>query len=297
MEVPSNSSFDSISPSAKSLLLIKSLTTIPFIKEAVKLLGINKNLHHDNEKFTSYQSILRSIHFETRYWSIDEALSAINLNNILEFSSGFSFRGLSKCENSEIFYIDTDLPQILETKKKMIRELSKKYCTYAISNLKLLELNVLDKDAFTKVINQFPNGPVAIVNEGLLMYLTKEQKKELCSVLHEILQQRGGYWITADVYIKRDEQSALSFDIFSKDGRDFLTNHNVEENKFESFKSAKEFFANCGFELYKKVEVSPVKVSSRKWLRKVPRDILEELKTRTKIRETWILKPIKEIKE
>ncbi|MFX1355646.1 MAG: hypothetical protein ACFFA8_00035 [Promethearchaeota archaeon] len=48
-------------------------------------------------------------------------------------------------------------------------------------------------------------------------------------------------------------------------------------------------FADCGFEIYKKIEVPPIKVSSRKWLSKVPKYILEELKSRTKTRETWIL--------
>ncbi|MFX1481072.1 MAG: hypothetical protein ACFFCI_23570 [Promethearchaeota archaeon] len=291
MSSPIISLFNSISPSAKSLLLTKSLTNIPFAKETIEIMEGEKSLSHIREELTSYQLILRCIHFETRYWSIDEALSAINVNNILEFSSGFSFRGLSKCSNSEIFYIDTDLPQIIEMKKKIIVELSKIYSTLPLNNLRLQELNVFDKDAFTEITNQFPNGPIAIANEGLLMYLKKIQKQTLCSILHQILQQRGGYWITTDVYVKKDKLSPLSFDIFNKVGRDFLKYHNVEENKFDSFNSAKEFFAECGFEIYKKIEVPPNKVSSRKLLSNVPREILEELKSRTKTRETWILQP------
>ena len=231
------------------------------------------------------------MHFETRYISINEALSLLSLNNILEFSSGFSFRGLSECQNPEIFYIDTDLPQILDTKRKLVEELAKKYCTYSINNLRLQELDVLDKAAFTGITNKFPTGPIAIVNEGLLMYLDQEQKQKLCSNLYDILQQRGGYWITADVYVKSNAQSTLSFDIFNKGGRNFLNLHDVEEHKFESFEAAKDFFQSCGFEVYRKIEVPPEKISSRKWLRNVPREILEKLKSRVKTRETWILHP------
>ncbi len=154
MSAPLNSYFNSISPSAKSLLLNKSLTTIPFAKEAVELMWGEKSLQHVYEKLTSYQFILKCIHFETRYLSIDEALSVINLKNILEFSSGYSFRGLSKCSNPEIFYIDTDLPQIQEIKKKLIEELYNKYCTYAINNLRFTsrEFNI-QKD----LIVNYPN--------------------------------------------------------------------------------------------------------------------------------------------
>ncbi len=129
------------------------------------------------------------------------------------------------------------------------------------------------------------------MNEGFLMYLKKEQKEKLYSILRDILLQRGGCWITADVYLKKDQQSTLSFDIICKGGRDFLTTHSIEEHIFDSFKSAEKFFTNCGFEIFKKIEVPSGKVSSRKWLSRVPRDILEELKSRKKARETWILKP------
>jgi O-methyltransferase involved in polyketide biosynthesis len=289
MSLPLKSSFNSISPSAKSLLLNKAFTTIPFAKEAVNLMGVEIDLDGVTKRKNSYQFILRCIHFETRYLSINEALSLLSLNNILEFSSGFSFRGLRECQNPEIFYIDTDLPQILEIKRKLVEELAKKYCTYSINNLKLLELNVLDKVAFTEITKKFPTGPIAIVNEGLLMYLDQEQKQKLCSNLYDVLQQRGGYWITADVYVKKNEQSSLPLDIFNKGGRNFLNHHDVEEHKFESFEAAKDFFKSCGFEVYRKIEIPPEKVSSRKWLRNVPREILKELKSRVKTRETWIL--------
>ena len=289
MSSPLRSTFNSISPSAKSLLLTKAFTSIPFAKEAVNLMGVEIDLDSVTKRKNSYQFILRCMHFETRYISINEALSLLSLNNILEFSSGFSFRGLSECQNPEIFYIDTDLPQILDTKRKLVEELAKKYCTYSINNLRLQELNVLDKAAFTGITNKFPTGPIAIVNEGLLMYLDQEQKQKLCSNLYDILQQRGGYWITADVYVKSNAQSTLSFDIFNKGGRNFLNLHDVEEHKFESFEAAKDFFRSCGLEIYRKIEVPPEKVSSRKWLREVPREIFEQLKSRVKIRETWIL--------
>ncbi len=281
--------FDSISPSAKSLLLTKALTTIPFAKEAAELIlsGNIKQFSREN-KFTT-KLILRLIHFETRYQSIDVALSELNINNILEFSSGYSFRGLKFCKNPEILFIDTDLPQLLEKKELLVRELAKKYCSYPTNNLILQALNVLDETTFIEITEQFPPGPIAIVNEGMLVYLNDKQKLRLCKIIHKILSNRKGYWITADIYIKKDEQSGSLTDIFNESGKEFLIQHNVEENKFKSFQAAEAFFRNNGFKIHKKIEVPPSLVSSRKYLGKIHRSQLESLKNRKKTRETWIL--------
>lgn len=289
MKLSLKSTFDSISPSAKSLLLTKAFTNIPFAKEAIELIWREDSPQFAQEYLSSLEFILRLIHFETRYWSIDKALSEIGIKNILEFSSGYSFRGLSLCKNPEVLYIDTDLPLLLENKKLLVQELAKNYCSYPIKNLFLQELNVLDENAFIEVIHLLPSGPVAIVNEGLLVYLDDGQKRKLCTNIHKILNDLGGYWITADIYIKKDEQFPFTIDIFDKQGKEFLTKHNVEENKFESFESAEIFFANCGFEILKKIEVSPTQISSRRLLSKIPRSKLEDLKGRKKTRETWIL--------
>ncbi len=284
-----NSAFDSISPSARSLLLTKAVTTIPFAREAVEMIWSENHPRFTQEELNSLQFILRCIHFETRYWSIDEALSKIGIKNILEFSSGFSFRGLSLCKNPEIFYVDTDLPQLIEDKRIIVLELAKKYCNYPIDNLIMHGLNVLDEKVFTEIIDLFPPGPIAVVNEGLLVYLDQKQKRKLCTIIHKILSNRGGNWITADIYTKKNRQSELALDIFDEKGREFKAKHHVEENKFETFKSAKAFFENCKFDIFKKIEVPSAQVSSRRFLAKIPRSKLEELKGRQKIRETWIL--------
>ncbi len=285
------SHFDSISPSAKWLLLNKALTSIPFAKEAVELIWNKQNpiLPKDNELTTDL--ILRLIYFETRYWSINEAVEALGIHNIFEFSSGYSFRGLDLCKNPDIYYVDTDLPRLVKNKKEILQKLVKNYCSYPTNNLVLQELNVLDEKAFLDIIHQFPKGPIIIVNEGLLVYLDNDQKQKLCSTINKILKDRNGYWVTADINIKTDENSGLTIDIFGDQAKKFLTEHNVEKNRFESFESAEDFFNNCGFKIYKKIEPPPAQVSSREYLSKIPRSYLEKLKNRKKIRETWILSP------
>lgn len=286
-----SSRYESISTSAKSLLLTKALTTIPFAKEAAGLIWGEESIQLTQEKLSSIGFIMRLLHFEKRYLSINKALDELGIKNIIELSSGFSFRGLNICKDPEVFYIDTDLPEIIDKKKIILRELTKNFCNYPTDNLYLLALNVLDRNAFTETINHFSNGPIAIVNEGLLVYLNEDQKRSVSKIIHDLLKERGGYWITADIYIKKETQDSITDGFYDEKGEKFLVEHQVEENKFENFESAESFFKTCGFNIYKRFDISSSQLSSIRYLASFPRNKLDELKGRKTSRETWILKP------
>ena len=65
-----------------------------------------------------------------------------------------------------------------------------------------------------------------------------------------MLLQKGGFWITADVYVKRPKNLRANLPQ-SKSEAAFFEQHNIEENKFESYDEAKRFFEEQGFELVK----------------------------------------------
>lgn len=282
--------YSSISPSAKSLLLTKALTTIPFMADAAKLI-------YGNEAFESFASgdfdetfLKQLLHFEDRYLSLDSLFFASGSLNILEISSGYSFRGLDiALKHPNIFYLDTDLPEIINTKLDLINRLIKDEQLLLRGNLQTTALNALDEVHFMKSIDQMPAGSVSIINEGLLMYLDIEEKAKLCSTIHRALKKRGGYWITADVYIKKAFYKSTQPNAFNK----FLEAHHVEENKFDSFEQAEHFFNEQGFKLVKKAtsvwhQLSSVKyidpVLLKKWIAQAERV--------GRIRETWALKAI-----
>ncbi|MFW9825432.1 MAG: hypothetical protein ACFFE4_20995, partial [Candidatus Thorarchaeota archaeon] len=78
---------------------------------------------------------------------------------------------------------------------------------------------------------------------------------------------------------------------YKEKGEKFLEEHDVEENKFDSFKAAEDFFGECGFKIYMKIDFPTALLSSRKFLGNLPSNKINQLKSRKKIRETWILKP------
>ena len=278
--------FSTISPSAKWLLLLKGYTNIPFARETAEMIIHPKPYVPDFSK-KDLMFWARTLHFEMRYWSIDQLLEDLELKNVLELSSGYSFKGLEKSIHENIYYIDTDLPEVIEAKTKMVESLKKDL--QQKEKYELMPLNVFDKKQFKEVTDHFPEGEIVIVNEGLLMYLNREEKKNLCKTVHDILEKRNGYWIVADIYVKREFLEKYQ----NKDGRlkEYYDQHNIEENKFESFEDAEKFFNNAGFVIDKVAKINPRKLSSWKYLRKcLTLKHFFLLSKRPKIQATWRLR-------
>jgi O-methyltransferase involved in polyketide biosynthesis len=280
--------FSSVSPSAKSLLLMKGYTNIPYAKETAALTQGPEifDLNFEDKDFWFW---IRVMHFENRYWTVDQLLKQTDYKNILELSSGFSFRGLDLCKNHDgIHYIDTDLPEVIATKHDMIDQLQ--LDKGLKGRFEMLPLNALDEQAFNALVDTFDAGPLAIINEGLLMYLNLEEKKQLCKTIHVILKKRGGCWITADIYPKRTAQEITQMPKSSSEAS-FMEQHNVEENKFDSFEAAERFFSEQGFELVKEAVPDYQALSSLPYLMKfLPEEVRNSNQPPPKIQATWMLK-------
>jgi O-methyltransferase involved in polyketide biosynthesis len=279
--------YTSISPSAKSLLLMKSYTNIPYAKEVAALMQGPEVFGLDFENKDLFFWI-RVMHFESRYWSIDQLLQGVEHKNILELSSGYSLRGLDMCNKEAVHYIDTDLPEVITVKQQMMEQL--KLGNGLKGRLDLLPLNALDRHAFNTITNQFAEGPVTVVNEGLLMYLSTDEKKQLCKTVHDLLKKRGGYWITADIYAKLAPEIRDAMPKSSSEAA-FHEQHRIEENKFDSYEAAEAFFNEQGFELVKKASIDVKTLSVIPHLLKVlPPEARDGKREPPKIQETWLLR-------
>ncbi len=279
--------FSSISPSANALLLLKGETNIPFAKEAAELMLRNQTTGADVDRNRFYWG--RVLHFENRYWSIDQLLSDISVKNILELSSGFSFRGLAMVKQKEVHYIDTDLPDIISVKKELIKELNNDPANDK-GQLELMSLNALDEKQFMETVGHFSEGALAIVNEGLLMYLNASEKEKLCQTIRKVLKEKGGYWITADIYVKREALGISDFK-FNDKLEKFLQEHQIEENKFESFEAAKSFFEKQGFVIDKEAQPDRSKLTAfDNLIRSVSSEQLGQMRKAGNMQATWRLK-------
>jgi len=283
----SNRNFNTISPSAKWMLLMKGHTDIPFARQTAELISSPEKFIPDyNKRDMTFWA--RTVHFESRYWSIDNLLEDLPVSNILELSSGYSFRGLVAAKQKDVYYIDTDLPDIIAEKIDLLTAL-KNGCSPMEGILMLLPLNALDEMQFQKTVDRFPEGPVVIVNEGLLMYLDTSEKENLCRIIHKILEMRGGYWITADIYLK-NKYKKLDLKVDYKT-QEFFEQHNIEDNRFESFVKAEAFFNKMGFIVDKEAKIKRSRLSSLKYMMKsVTLKQLFKFRKAGKIQTSWRLR-------
>lgn len=324
----------SISPSAYALLVMKSHTSIPYAREAAAMLSTDAPTTGASASLANTPGVpetapmpatalaaspgpdvdpvdywTRVMHFESRYWSINQLLADLTATNILEISSGFSFRGLDLSNKQPVYYIDTDLPNIITGKQRFIDAFTGPSApaahptpsgpsgagqptsqpTGTPGHYELAPLNALDPTAFEEIVNKFPPGPLTIVNEGLLVYLDDAAKKQLAANIRKALLARGGSWITADIYIRRKEAHRKN-DAW----RQWSKEHGLEEKKFESFHDAETFFENIGFIKEKEATQDYSRLTSfPQFLKATGPEGLDEFRRpgRPRVHATWRLTP------
>jgi len=283
----SQRNYTTITPSAKSLLFMKGYTNIPYARQTAELLSYPKLYIPDyDKKDLTFRA--RLLHFENRYWGVNQLLEDTGIHNILELSSGYSFRSLATVKQEGFYYIDTDLPELIETKQSLIEDLRKDKAP-SKGTMELLPLNALNEDRFLEIVSKFPAGEIAIVNEGLLMYLSIAERRKLFGTIHKVLQERDGCWITADIYIKNIvDKLNLTFD---KHTKEFFEQHDIKSNKYTSYEEAEEFFRQSDFIVDAKAAVPADKLSSLPYfLASLPQKRTETFQKSGKMQETWRLK-------
>lgn len=254
--------YASISQSAKWLALTKATTTIPFAREAAVLL-FGEALVREAESTVASLTGAGLAHFEHRYRSIDQALEIVGHRNIVEIGAGLSFRGLAMARSPGIHYLDTDLPELVAIKSDLMAQLDHEPLG---GTLRLEPLNALAPGALAGAVRQMPPGPVALVNEGLLMYLDMTEKQHLAATVRDILRERAGSrWITADCYIRDGERWTTSDPAVER----FVAEQRVEEQKFASWEDAQQFFEAQGFAIDQRLRPVEARLIRETWILKV----------------------------
>ncbi|HTL32434.1 MAG TPA: class I SAM-dependent methyltransferase [Kofleriaceae bacterium] len=248
--------YSTISPSARAVLAMRSLSPeLPFVREAAELVLGKDALaaeHARLQALVGWQ--MRLWHFVERYQSLDRLLAASGLTNVVELAAGLSLRSLALAQKQAVTYLDTDLPEMIETKRGLVEQLA---VSPLVGDVKLRAMNALADGELATAVDELPPGPVAILNEGLLMYLDDAEKRRVAANIHGVLAKRGGVWITADIYLT----TPANMPPIGRDDRlnHFLTTHRVEENKFASFAAAEQLFTDAGFAVTKREGASPIR--------------------------------------
>src|SRR5258706_6395658 len=96
-----------------------------------------------------------------------------------------------------------DLPGILAEKEEIVKKIIKDKKLGAPKNLYFEAGNALKSEDLDKATSHFDKEKeITIINEGLLRYLSHDEKKQLALAIKSQLQKFGGQWITPDIGFK-----------------------------------------------------------------------------------------------
>lgn len=240
------SEFESISPTAILTSYPRTFTEIQYEKEIYNWIDMNCS-----EKPTLNKNLAPEI--EARYKLINKLLNNTDIKQVLEIASGYSSRGMIYSQKG-YNYIEMDLENVVINKRKIVKSISKQS-----ELLNIIEGNALERSDFERIDKYLDDREVAVINEGLLRYLTFEEKEIVAKNIYSILKKHKGVWITCDVTPKKfiaSQDKALPD--FNKN-LNSVTDRNSLNDRFEDIEHIKEFFGRIGFEVIEVHKFSEVK--------------------------------------
>lgn len=233
-----DSKFNEIMPTAILTAYPRTFSDIPYSHEIF------------DELLRSYGEIDKSliidslaVELEARGKLIDKLLSTREATQVLELAAGFSSRGLVFTQNSDTQYVELDLPDIAQLKEKVINSIAT-----VPSNLHVIRGNALRKSDFEKASSYFDDEKqVTIVNEGLLRYLTFDEKTIVAKNIRDLLEKHGGVWISGDGATRSFRNSQNKNVPSVNTTLMTITSRNTIGNAFESQDHIRVFFGKLDF--------------------------------------------------
>ena len=228
--------FESISPTAIVTSYPRTFTDIPYEKEIYQWL--QKNCKNNNVKLNK----LLAPEIEARYKLTNKILDDLNIKQVVEIAAGYSSRGLIYAEKG-YEYIEMDLEKVAKNKIKLLKDIAS-----IPNNLHITSGNALNYEDFEKC-EEFLNKDreIAIINEGLLRYLTFEEKEIVAKNIYNVLKKFNGVWITCDVTPKKFiEKQNVCLPDFNKNLNQ-VTSRNDLQDRFSNIEHIKAFMMKIGF--------------------------------------------------
>ncbi|MGE0323757.1 MAG: class I SAM-dependent methyltransferase [Polyangiaceae bacterium] len=137
------------------------------------------------------QSVPRLIDYlELRHRSIDHTLARLGPDRVVELGAGLSRRGVTWALDHGVDYVEVDLPQMIDAKKRLLLRFPKAIRSTLDERLSLLSADVLapDFEAWLAERLEGSQRPVVIA-EGLLGYFDTGERQRLASAIAGALRR------------------------------------------------------------------------------------------------------------
>lgn len=233
----SDTDFTSIETTALVTSYPRTLTDIPYEKE------IFAELQKKETKDIPLQKELAPS-IEARYKLINKLIEQKEANQVLELAAGYSSRGLNFALCGKTF-IEMDLESISKNKTAILQSIVKELP----NNLHILTgnaLNTADYEQCRPFLDK--HKKLAVITEGLLRYLSFDEKKIVAENIFALLSEFSGVWITCDITPKAYIKSQRKHMPHWQETLSTLTPRSSLNNIFEDKDHITDFFSKVGFD-------------------------------------------------
>jgi O-methyltransferase involved in polyketide biosynthesis len=214
-------------------------TSIPWAKEMLAVLR-DRGAALPAGPWSEYDARGYASLFEARFLAVSRLLEERAATQVLELAAGLSPRGIELAQRG-VVYVEADLPESTTLKREVVTAI----LGTVPQNLHLCAASAIDRTQLLACCSPFVTArPVAVTTEGLLRYLTFEEKTNLAANVHEILRRYGGWWITPDIHLRRWAQRQSPT---YRQSEQELLGRDLDPNYFADLDHAQRFFENCGF--------------------------------------------------
>jgi O-methyltransferase involved in polyketide biosynthesis len=236
-------SYAQISPTARVASYLRTFTDTPFAREIAAACAAEEATRAFSASFP--ESITGIIpRAEMRYKITNQLIARQGITQVLEIAAGLSPRGLALTADPQVVYVATDLPEIIG-QSQAIAETVLADLDLHRPNLSFRPANALHLAELMQAAASFrPDQPLAIVMEGLLMYLTRAEQATVAANIHALLTTYNGIWVTPDVYTSEKQFPQGVTGVISN-----VTGRNLDSNLFLDQDDVYQFFTGLGFNI------------------------------------------------
>lgn len=214
-------------------------TQIPWAKEMLAFLR-GRGASLSDGPWTTHAMHDYAALFEARFRAVSQVVKEKGATQVLELAAGLSPRGMELARQS-IVYVEADLAESVTLKREVVTAI----LGAVPKSLHLCAASAIDRAQLLACCSPFVTGkPVAVTTEGLLRYLTFDEKTRLAANVREILQRYGGWWITPDIHLKSWAQRQTP--AYRQSETETL-GRSLDSHYFADLDHAQRFFEGCGF--------------------------------------------------
>ncbi len=130
---------------------------------------------------------------EARYRAMNNLIRATGIGTVVDLPCGYTPRALNEMFR-DTHYIGCDLPAVIDALAPVMEELLRER---GITRKEFHSVDATNYPSLRQALNTV-QGELCVTTEGLIMYLSDSELRELCANIRAVLKEFGGCWLAHD---------------------------------------------------------------------------------------------------